>query len=67
MCAHTRLASRGERLALACLVCAFAAGYSMSALLRHWHFDSSYDLAIYDQAIWHLSRFERPASSIRGW
>jgi len=23
-------------------------------------------LAIYDQAIWHLSRFERPASSIRG-
>ena len=23
-------------------------------------------MAIYDQAIWHLSRFERPASSIRG-
>ena len=60
-----RLMSRGERAALACVVCALAAGYSAYALLKHWHFDSSYDLAIYDQAIWHLSRFERPASSIR--
>jgi len=58
--------TRGERLGLACLVCGLAAGYSVYALLKHWHFDSSYDLAIYDQAIWHLSRFERPASSIRG-
>ncbi|PYR20822.1 MAG: hypothetical protein DMF94_10300 [Acidobacteria bacterium] len=65
MAARMRLMSRGERAALACVVCALAAGYSAYALLKHWHFDSSYDLAIYDQAIWHLSRFERPASSIR--
>jgi len=66
MAAQTRLMSRGERAGLACVVCALAAGYSVYALLKHWHFDSSYDLAIYDQAVWHLSRFERPASSIRG-
>jgi uncharacterized membrane protein len=45
---------------------AFAAAYSIIAVVRHWHFVSSYDLAIYDQAVWHLSRFEAPASSIRG-
>jgi uncharacterized membrane protein len=44
----------------------FAVGYSVCALLKHLHFDTSFDLAIYDQAIWHLSRFEAPASSIRG-
>ena len=57
---------RGERVGIVCLVFALAAGYSVYALLKHWHFDSSYDLAIFEQAIWHLSRFERPASSIRG-
>jgi uncharacterized membrane protein len=31
------------------------------------HFDSSLDLAIFDQAVWHLSRFEAPASSIKGF
>jgi uncharacterized membrane protein len=44
----------------------FALGYSICAVSKHLHFDSSYDLAIYDQAIWHLSRFEAPASSVRG-
>ena len=48
------------------VVCGFAVAYSISAVLKHRHFESSYDLAIYDQAIWHLSRFEAPASSIRG-
>ena len=48
------------------VACAFAVGYALLAVLKHRHFDSSYDLAIYDQAIWHLSRFEPPASSIRG-
>jgi uncharacterized membrane protein len=48
------------------VVCGFAAAYGISAVLKHRHFDSSYDLAIYDQAIWHLSRFEAPASSVRG-
>ena len=40
--------------------------YGICAVLKHRHFESSYDLAIYDQAIWHLSRFEAPASSVRG-
>src|SRR5436190_2106029 len=49
-----------------CVVVGFSVAYATIALLRHWHFNSSYDLAIYDQAVWHLSRFEAPASSIRG-
>jgi uncharacterized membrane protein len=60
---------RGERsvpVALWVVVSGFAAAYAIIAIVRHWHFDSSYDLAIYDQAVWHLSRFEPPASSIRG-
>lgn len=45
----------------------FAASYSLFGLLRHWHFGSSaYDLGIFDQVVWHLSRFEAPSSSIRG-
>jgi len=55
-----------ERVWVAIIVCAFAVGYAVCAVLKHWHFDTSYDLAIYDQAIWHLSRLEAPASSIRG-
>lgn len=47
------------------LVMAFV--YSTFSLLRHWHFGSGgYDLGIFDQAIWHYSRFEAPASSILG-
>jgi hypothetical protein len=29
-------------------------------------FASGVDLVIFDQAIWHLSRFERPESTVRG-
>jgi uncharacterized membrane protein len=58
--------ARHQRAGLAALVLGFAAAYSVYAVIKHWHFDTSYDLAIYDQAIWHLSRFERPASSVRG-
>jgi uncharacterized membrane protein len=37
-------------------------------LFRHWHFDSSaYDLGIFDQTIWHVSRFETPSSTVRGF
>ncbi|OLB61866.1 MAG: hypothetical protein AUI11_07875 [Acidobacteria bacterium 13_2_20CM_2_66_4] len=56
-----------QRFVLACLVAAFAAGYGAFGLIRHWRFESSFDLAIFDQAVWHLSRFEAPASSIRGY
>src|SRR5688572_12244028 len=49
------------------LVCTFACVYALPGVFRHRHFDSSYDLAIFDQVVWHLSRFELPASSIRGY
>jgi uncharacterized membrane protein len=55
------------RLAVAGLVAAFAGIYSLEALLRHWSFGSGFDLAIYDQAVWHFSRLETPTSSIRGY
>ena len=45
----------------------FAVGYALYGLFRHWHFGSSaFDLGIFDQAVWHLSRLELPASTIRG-
>jgi uncharacterized membrane protein len=44
-----------------------ALAYALCGLFRHWHFDSSaYDLGIFDQAMWHLSRFEAPSSTVRG-
>jgi uncharacterized membrane protein len=49
------------------LVVAFFSIYALIGLTRHWQFNSSaYDLGIYDQFLWHLSRFEPPASSVRG-
>lgn len=51
---------------LAVAVC-FAAAYALYGLFRHWHYDSSaYDMGIFDQVVWHLSRFEAPASTVRG-
>jgi uncharacterized membrane protein len=44
----------------------FAVVYSVLGLFRHWHFGSGYDLAIFDQAVWHMSRFEAPASTVSG-
>lgn len=42
--------------------------YSLYGLFRHWRFGSSgFDLGIFDQAVWHLSRFETPASTISGF
>lgn len=60
------IASDVRRISLWIAVCGFGGAYAACALLKHWHFDSSYDLAIYDQAVWHLSRLEPPASSVRG-
>ena len=46
----------------------FAAAYTDYALVRHWSFGSSgYDLGYFDQAIWHLSRLERPATTVGGY
>ena len=57
-----------DRRALAVIVTAFFTGYTLYGLVRHWHFGSSaFDLGIFDQAVWHLSRFEAPASTINGF
>lgn len=49
------------------LACVFAVVYAAMSILRHYHFRSSgYDLGIFDQAVWHYSRFEAPASTTRG-
>jgi uncharacterized membrane protein len=59
---------RSERRALGVVVVFFAVGYGLYGLFRHWNFGSSaYDLGIFDQVVWHLSRFEPPGSSIRGF
>ena len=58
--------ARSERFALLAIVLFFAAAYSLYGLFRHWHFGSSaFDMGIFDQVVWHLSRFETPASSVR--
>jgi uncharacterized membrane protein len=50
------------------LLAMFGAVYGAMSLLRHDHFGSrGWDLGIFDQAIWHYSRFEAPASTIRGF
>src|SRR5580692_8118369 len=41
--------------------------YSLLCFYRHWHFQSgAFDLGVFDQAIWHYSRFEKPESSLTG-
>jgi len=53
-------------VSLGALVGAFAVAYALVGLFRHWHFDSSaYDLGIFDQAIWRLSRFDAPTISLK--
>ena len=59
--------SDSEGRTVATLITVFTAGYGLYAVFRHWNFHSGYDLAIFDQAIWHLSRFEAPASTISGF
>jgi len=54
---------KGGPILVALLVAVIYAAYSC---LRHWHFGSSgFDLGIFDQAIWHYSRFEAPQGTIR--
>ena len=56
-----------ERLWLGLIVVAMATAYALIGLFKHWHFDTSLDLGIFDQAVWHASRFEIPASTISGY
>ena len=52
----------------AAIVTPFFVAYAICAVLRHWHFRSSgYDLGIFDQAVWHYSRFEWAGSSFTGF
>lgn len=57
---------RGADPVLVALIVLTAAGYAAYALIRHAHFQTGLDLGIFDQAIWHYSRFEAPASSVNG-
>lgn len=44
-----------------------ALAYASFSVLRHWHFGTlAFDLGIFDQAIWHYSRFEVPETTIVG-
>ena len=45
---------------MAATASAFAAAYALIGLFRHWRLGSGYDLGIFDQAIWSMSRFEAP-------
>jgi uncharacterized membrane protein len=49
------------------LTAVMAGIYSLYSLLRHHHFGSGgFDLGIFDQAVWHYSRLEAPASTTLG-
>ena len=62
-----RAGLRAEPLLLAAVVLA-AAVYAAFSLLRWTQFaNSGFDLGIFDQTVWHYSRFEEPANSVRGF
>ena len=52
---------------VALIACGFTTAYAITSLLRHWRFGSGYDLGIFDQAVWFMSRFEAPRSTISGY
>jgi uncharacterized membrane protein len=54
---------RSEPLLLVGTVAAVVA-YAAVAIVRHLHFETAGDLAIFDQAVWHYSRFESPESTV---
>jgi uncharacterized membrane protein len=59
--------NRRDTLILAILVCVFTSVYAIGGLSHYRLFESGSDLAIFDQAIWHASRYESPASTISGF
>ena len=65
--AATTSSRRQMTLTLALLTVVFGGIYSLIGVLNHRHFGSSLDLGIFDQAVWHLSRFEAPFSSVKGY
>lgn len=52
---------------LVALTALTALAYATFSVLRHLHYGSyAFDLGIFDQAIWHYSRFEVPETTIFG-
>ncbi|PZS21450.1 MAG: hypothetical protein DLM61_27945, partial [Pseudonocardiales bacterium] len=47
-------------------VTALALAYAVYAVIQHDNFRTGLDLGIFDQALWHYSRFEAPASTLLG-
>lgn len=39
---------------------------AVASVIRHVHLQSGFDLAVFDQAVWHYSRFQAPFSSLKG-
>lgn len=59
-----RLLALGRREPLLIVACLAAAVlYTGFSFLNHSHYNSGTDLAIFDQALWNLSRFEEPVST----
>jgi uncharacterized membrane protein len=58
--------TRRDARALAACIGGFSILYALLGLFRHWQFKTNFDLAIFDQVIWHLSRFETPTSTVLG-
>lgn len=56
---------RAER-GLAVLTAGSALVYAVHSLIRHWRYETGFDLAIFDQAVWHYSRFETPRVTVHG-
>jgi uncharacterized membrane protein len=56
-----------ELLWVALTACGFTTAYALTSLFRHWRFGSGYDLGIFDQAVWLMSRFEAPRGTISGY
>lgn len=53
------------KIAVTLLVVAAVFFYSIFLIRKHDNLFTGYDLAIFDQAIWHMSRLEIPQSTIR--
>jgi uncharacterized membrane protein len=63
----TAARSRGPAVAVGALVAAYVATFGTLTFLQHANFGTfGYDMGLYDQGIWLLSRFKDPFMTIRG-
>jgi len=61
----THSPGRLESYLLLLLVVASTLSYSLLSILRHRRFESGWDLAVFDQAVWLYSRFQAPKVTLR--